>query len=341
MSLRSVLAAALVAAAASTPALVPSRSWAANAGFMVLSEPRADGRAPVEVGIWYPTDAKPAFMALGSWGHTVAAGAPVTGEHLPLIVMSHGNGGFFGGHADTAQALAEAGFVVAALTHPGDNYRDQSRATAMSDRPAALSALIGWMLDASPLKAKLDPDRVGAFGFSSGGFTVLAAAGGEPDLSKIPAHCQAHPANYDCQLTARIPIPADALAAGWVHDPRIKAVVSAAPALGFAFGKSGLKGITAPVQLWKAADDEILPGDDYAEAVHRDLGRPHEYHVASGARHFDFLTPCDTAPPGAMQALCASAPGFDRRAFHRDFNVQVTRFFTDQLVAPAKPLPGR
>ena len=328
MSFRHFFAAAAVSVAVSSPAL------AANAGFTVLSQPRADGGPPVEIGIWYPTDAAPARMALGSWGHTVAAGAPVVGDHLPLIVMSHGNGGFFGGHADTAQALAEAGFVVAALTHPGDNYRDQSRATAMSDRPAALSALIGWMLEASPLKARIDPERIGAFGFSSGGFTVLAAAGGEPDLAKVAAHCRTHPGNFDCKLTAGHPIPGDTLTAHWVHDPRIKAVVSAAPALGFAFGEGGLTGITVPVQLWKASDDEILPGDDYAEAVHRNLGRPHDYHVVPGARHFDFLTPCDTAPPASLDHLCASAPGFDRRAFHRAFNTAVTRFFTDQLVAP-------
>lgn len=335
MSLRALFAAASLAVAAfASPAL------ADNAGFMVLRQPRAEG-PPVEVGIWYPTKTTPAFMALGSWGHTVAAGAPVAGEALPLIVMSHGNGGFFGGHADTAQALAEAGFVVAALTHPGDNYRDQSRATAMADRPAALSALISWMLEASPLKAKLDPAKVGAFGFSSGGFTVLAAAGGKPDLSLVPAHCQAHPNDYACKLSAGRPLPADALTAPWVHDPRIKAVVSAAPALGFAFGKEGLKGITAPVQLWKAADDEILPGDAYAEFVHRNLARKHDYRVVKGARHFDFLTPCETAPVGGTQMLCASAPGFDRKAFHQTFNTEVIRFFTHQLVAPNKATATR
>ena len=332
MSLRALLAAALLAATA-TPVL------AANAGFMTLKQARPDA-PPVEVGVWYPTEAKPAFMPLGSWGHTVAAGASVAGTRLPLIVMSHGNGGFFGGHADTAQALTEAGFVVAALTHPGDNYRDQSRATAMSDRPAALSALIGWMLDASPLRGALHPERVGAFGFSSGGFTVLAAAGGEPDLTRMANHCQAHPGNFDCALTASHPIPASTLAARWVHDPRIKAVVSAAPALGFAFGQTGLAGITARVQLWKAADDEILPGDDYAEAVHRDLGRPHDYRVVAGARHFDFLTPCDAPPPGGAEALCASAPGFDRRAFHRDFNAAVVAFFARQLAAPKSAASG-
>lgn len=333
MSLRAVLAAALLAAAA-TPAL------AANAGFMVLKQPRPDA-PPVEVGVWYPTDATPSPMKLGLNAQTVAAGAPITGERLPLIVMSHGNGGSFAGHADTAQALAEAGFVVAALTHPGDNYRDQSRATAMADRPAALSALIGWMLDASPLKAKLHPDRVGAFGFSSGGFTVLAAAGGEPDLSRMVGHCLKHPNNFDCKLTAGRPAPAGALTASWVHDQRIKAVVSAAPALGFTFGKRGLKGITAPVQLWKAGDDQILPGDDYAEAVHRNLKRPHDYRVVPGAGHFDFLAPCAATPPSDLGHLCASAPGFDRVAFHRDFNAAVVRFLTDQLVARKDVAPGR
>lgn len=334
MSLQALLAVVVSTAAASTMFLA-SPAQASNAGFMLLREPRPDG-PPVEVGVWYPTDAAPARMVLGSWSQSVAAGAPAVGEHLPLIVMSHGNGGFFGGHADTAQALAEHGFIVAALTHPGDNYKDQSRATAMADRPAALSALIGWMLDASPLKARIDPDKIGAFGFSSGGFTVLAAAGGEPRLERMRAHCKAHPDNYDCKLTADHAPPTNIFDAAWVHDPRIKAVVSAAPALGFAFGKDGLKGITAPLQLWKAADDQILPGDEYAEAVHRDLSRPHEYHVVPGAGHFDFLTPCDTTPPGATQPICQSAPGFDRRAFHQDFNAQVTRFFTEQLAAPKR-----
>jgi len=326
--LLALLATLALAGAASTP------TWASepHVGFMRLSAPDPGG-APIEVGVWYPTDTAETAPAGGMESLPVAIGAPVVGQHLPLVVMSHGNGGWFGGHYDTAAALVRKGFVVAALTHTGDNYRDQSRALEMTERPRQLSVLIGYMLDASPMHARIDPAKVGAFGFSSGGFTVLAAAGGEPNLAAtFPAHCLKHPGNYDCRLSAGKPLPASTLAPTWTHDARIKAVVSAAPALGFSFGREGLKGVTQPLQLWKAGDDEILPDPDYAEAVHRALPRAHDYRVVPGARHFDFLAPC--GPQAARQLpspLCASAPGFDRAAFHADFNRQVATFFATHL----------
>ena len=185
--------------------------------------------------------------------------------------MSHGNGGWFAGHYDTALALAHAGFVVAALTHPGDNYQDQSHATDMAARPRALHRLIDYMLSDWPRHAALDPKRVGVFGFSSGGFTVLVAVGGIPDFSKFPGHCRAHPANFDCAMagkSALSPHIADAFPASvWVHDPRIKAAVVAAPALGFTFASHGLDSLHIPLQLWRAEDDHVLPQPDYAEAV--------------------------------------------------------------------------
>ena len=331
MSIRSLLlapvflaqVAALAVLACAAPAL------AANAGFTVVQAPDPLG-PPITVAIWYPTDAPAAPMDLGIGAQTVARGAPLVGDHLPLIVMSHGNGGFFGGHADTAQALAEAGFVVAALTHTGDNYQDQSRATDMANRPRQLSVLIDYMLTASAMKAAIDPARVGAFGFSSGGFTVLTAAGAEPDLRKIAPHCQAHPAFYDCKLLAEHPQTDEALKSVWVHDARIKAVVSAAPALGYALDVSR---VTAPVQLWRAAEDQVLPDPFYASTVRANLPKAPDYHVVAGAGHFDFLTPCNAQGMATAGFICASAPGFDRAAFHADFDKAVVGFFKTNLVS--------
>ncbi|WP_421739151.1 alpha/beta hydrolase family protein [Caulobacter sp.] len=323
MSLRSSIAALALSAG-----LGASHALAANAGFTVVSVPDPQG-APITVGVWYPTEAAARPMALGIGDQTAAPGGLLKGDHLPLIVMSHGNGGFFGGHADTAQALAEAGFVVAALTHTGDNYADQSKATDMANRPRQLSVLIDYMLTASPMKAAIDPRRVGAFGFSSGGFTVLAAAGGKPDLSRVLNHCRAHPDFFDCKLTASRPLPISALLPSWTHDERIRAVVSAAPALGYSF--RDLSRVTMPVQLWRAADDQILPDPEYASAVKAALPKPPEYHVVPGAGHFDFLAPCNDQGRATNPDICTSAPGFDRAAFHHTFNTAVTAFFTANL----------
>jgi predicted dienelactone hydrolase len=304
-----------------------------NAGFQVIQVPDPQG-ALIEVGVWYPTLAPATAPARGMGNMPVAQDAPLEGQKLPLVVMSHGNGGWFGGHYDTAITLAKAGFVVAALTHTGDNYKDQSRAADMANRPRQLHVLIDYMLADWTQQARLDPQRVGAFGFSSGGFTVLAAAGGEPDLRRIGPHCGVNPGHYECQVVRRSPAPTEALSAPWTHDPRIRAVVSAAPALGYTFRAESLKGLTAPVQLWRAADDEILPDPFHASAVRAALPASTDFHLVPKARHFDFLTPCDDYGRANLAFLCASAPDFDRAAFHHSFNAAVATFFTRHLARP-------
>ena len=102
---------------------------ALSAGFEQIMVPDPSG-APLEVGIWYPSKDSATSQRLGLFEQTVANGGAVAGRSLPLIVMSHGTGGSFEGHYDTALALAEAGFVVAAVTHTGDNYRDEARSAA-------------------------------------------------------------------------------------------------------------------------------------------------------------------------------------------------------------------
>lgn len=279
--------------------------------FQRLEMPDGDGPV-VEIGVWSPE----------------AAGD----RPRPLIVISHGNGGDYRSHEATARALASAGFVVAALTHTGDNWRDQSRATDVALRPRQLSLLIDYMLTRWQGHEGLDPERVGAFGFSAGGFTVLTAAGGRPDLSRMIDHCRDHPGFYDCRLVRTAGRVNERTAPGaWAHDARIRAVVAAAPALGFAFTPDGLAGVTQPVQLWRAGADQVLPSPFYAEPVRDGLPTPPEYHVAQGAGHFDFLPPCSERLAAAAPVICAPTPGFDRAAFHAGFEREVIAFFRRSL----------
>ncbi len=304
-------------------------------GYQTLEMPDPAG-GTVEIAVWYPAaaDASLAVAHSGSYPLRLATDAPVRGDRLPLVVMSHGNGGESGSHWDTAVALARAGIVAAALTHTGDNWRDQSRAVHLPERPRQLKLLVDYMLADWTGHATIDPGRIGAFGFSSGGFTVLALAGGEPDLSATGPHCSAHPTYYDCQLITRFPGAAAAIARArpvWIHDRRIRAVVAAAPAMGFAFGQAGLASVTQPLQLWRAADDHVLPHPDYAQAVRDALPTPPEYHVVPGADHYDFLPPCNELLRRNAPVICASPAGFDRAAFHETFNREVVAFFVRTL----------
>jgi len=315
-----------------------ARADAANVGFAELRIANGAER-PLVVGVWYPTIAPAQDHPLGAYVQTVAPDGPVAGERLPLIVMSHGNGSTYQNHYDTAIALAKAGFVAAAVSHTGDTYDDQSRAVFVMDRPQHIHRLLDYMLAEWPDHARIDASRVGMFGFSIGGFTALVAIGGVPDLSVTEAHARAHPDYYDAQLGKRTGATAEALAllrsklpaSTWVHDSRIKAAVIAAPALGYTLGREGLKDITIPIQLWRAADDHILPNPDYAEAVRIALPSPPEYHVVENGDHFDFVAPCSDLLRQIAPAICVSRPGFDRATFHQIFNDEVVRFFEQTL----------
>ena len=311
----SVLLGACAATAAPAPVAPPQAiAPMIRDGVIVARLSIPDGDQPaIEAGFWVPTDeaAKP----------------------RPLIVISHGNGGDFRSHHDTATALAKAGFVVVALTHTGDNWRDQSRATDLVGRTRQLSVVIDYMTRDWSARDGIDADRIGAFGFSAGGFTVLAAAGGDPDLSRLADHCRANPGFYDCRLIGQHAgtMKDGAAAPRLPHDARIKALAVAAPALGFTFTKEGLSRVTQPVQLWQAGADQILPAPFYVEPVRDALPVTPEYRRVEGAAHFDFLPPCSPQLAAAAPMICTPTPGFDRAAFHETLNREMIRFFKTHL----------
>lgn len=267
-----------------------------------------DGVA-ITAGVWLPADAD-------------------QGGARPLVVISHGNGGWLLGHEDTAETLAEAGFIVAALTHPGDNYQDQSRSTLLTARAPQLSALIDAVLADRTGPVVADPARIGAFGFSAGGFTVIHALGGHSSIRALADYCAAHPDHFACTLYARQPVD-PALWRPEARDDRIRAAVVAAPALGLSFTPESLRAVAVPVQMWRAGRDEILPSPFNVEPVAEQLGDA-DLRVEAEAMHFDFLTPCG-ARDGRPAYLCASAPGFDRAAFKARFNHEVVVFFQEAL----------
>jgi predicted dienelactone hydrolase len=304
-------------------------------GFQIVRATGENGQA-FAVGVWYPTEASPRPTTfLGGQMMSVAPDAAVAGKGHPLVVISHGNGGGPGSHADLALFLASAGYIVAAPMHSGDNYADQSAAGSVklfSGRNRELRATVDFMLDKWQDRGSIDSNRIGAFGLSAGAFTVLTAVGAQPDLSIIPQHCVTSP-EFVCDALrfAKSPlVNADTRQWGdaFLPDTRIKAAVVAAPGLGFTLVPDGLAKVSVPIQLWSGDMDDKVPYATNTKLVRESLGDKVEFHSVPGAGHASFLVPCGLlAPP----AICSDPGKFDRKSFHASMNREVLAFFEKTL----------
>lgn len=304
-------------------------------GFAMVEAPDPPGK-PIPIGVWYPTDARPLPTTLLGFNLiSLARGAPVVGTNLPLVVISHGNGGGPGSHADLALALAQRDFVVATPMHTGDNFADASALASarwLVDRTRHVHSAIDYMLNVWPDHDRIDARRIGLFGFSAGGFTALTTIGGQPDLRLIASRCSAAP-EFVCTLLAdaRSPLLDSAAvppASDFVRDSRVKAAVIVAPGMGFTFVPDGLANVSVPVQLWTGDADRNVPTSTNAGAVGRALGPQAELRTVPGAGHFSFLVTCGLfGPPD----LCRDADGFDRKRFHAEMNEAVVQFFRSKL----------
>jgi predicted dienelactone hydrolase len=288
----------------------------------------ADAEGPAIHGaMWTPCAQPAAEIDLGNVTLPGVKDCPISGDRLPLVVISHGHGGSFVGHHDTAETLADAGFVVAAVNHPGDTGSDMSRAQDLSEfveRPTDIKRLIDFMLSASPAAAKIDPDRIGLFGFSRGGYTALAVIGADVDWDNVTRRCEGATIPI-CDQVRNKEYPAHL-----THDPRVKAAVIANP-LAIYFTAASFASIKVPVQLWNTehGGDGVEPHD--VAAVDKSLSAPHEYHVVPNAGHFVFLAPCPAELATRRPELCGDPPGFDRVAFHKELNADALAFFRTHL----------
>lgn len=310
---------------------------AAASGFeFVEIPPNADAPA-IEAAVWYPAQAEPSGAVNTPFGQAVAMQAPIHGSELPLVLISHGDGGWFGGHAELARTLADAGMVAVALNHPGNSDGDETASPGrwIAERPAHLHRVAAHMAADWGHADALAAERVGLFGFSAGGHSVLVAAGAVPSIPAMAHHCASTPGELAC---------ADGMVADVVAaDPAfsaplegVRAVVAAAPGFGFGFAPGGLDAVRAPVQLWGGETDRRVPFATNVAPLGDALGDRADLRRVAGAGHFAFLQPCnpalEEANPRLWQMVCVDAAGFDRASFQEAFNTEVAAFFTRHLI---------
>jgi predicted dienelactone hydrolase len=333
MPLRLATLLAVAAVAAAPPVLA--------SGFQFVEIPPTADLPTIEAAVWYPSDAPTPEAPNTPFGQAVAMHAPVAGSDLPLVVISHGDGGWFGGHATLARALAEAGMIAVALNHPGNSDGDETAPPSrwITERPRHLHRVVDHLVTDWSDAGHVDATRVGAFGFSAGGHSVLAAAGAATSLDRIARHCAATPGEFVCRsgMAAGVVEAAGAFPAPL---PGLQAAVAAAPGFGFGFDPDQFAELDMAIQLWGAAQDARVPQDTNIAPLAAGLEAPSEAHVVQAAGHFAFRPPCnpalEQANPRLWEMACTDDPAFDREAFQQHFNRSVVAFLAENLGLPKR-----
>jgi predicted dienelactone hydrolase len=183
---------------------------------------------------------------------------------FPLILYSHGSGGIRFENLALAVHLASHGYVVVSADHPGDTLLDpgDDMTAVLTDRPKDVSFLIdtflGFNLEAGNFFAgAIDPDRIGASGWSYGGYTVLALAAGTFSLGTFS----------DARVRAIMPLDGSAQ----VFDPDVPALYPTITIPTLLLGGS-LSDVIAPrlQQLFDGLPDGpgVVAYGNFLDAVH-------------------------------------------------------------------------
>ena len=273
--------------------------------------------ARIPVRVLYPTTAAPRTASFGPYTIDIADDAPVAGERLPLVAISHGTGSTPWVFRGLGSDLARAGFAVALLEHPGNSRNDDSLAGTpanLANRPRHVRLALDAAFADALVGPHLVPDQAAVIGHSIGGYTALAVAGGRP---------MALPSQTPDGVGQPVPVE---------PDPRVRAAVLLAPALPWFMGPGALADVHAPL-LVRTAEHDADARPELTEWVLRSLPTDArvDFQVVPGAGHFAFLTPFPPAlaRPGFPPAQ--DPPGFDRVAYQPKLLADVVGFLRAAL----------
>lgn len=311
---------------------------------------QADGPRPLITDIWYPAVASaietdqfigPPDTPLFKIGKVAPDAALIdTPAAFPLILFSHGTGGATKQHSWLATHLAAHGCLVAGVNHHGNTALEPyvvQGFTRFWERATDLTVLLNLLLTTPDFGPRIDQSRIGAAGFSLGGYTVLALAGGRIDLANLQAaidkgHIIMPPEFPYAQAMvnefARL-ATTDTTHRASFRDERIKAVFAIAPAVAQAFSPAGLAPIQIPVSIVVGENDP----PPFTDAAYFAQHIPHaEFEVLGGhVAHYTFLAEGTEAGKQLLPHLCNDALGVDRRAVHGRVAEKARLFFEGTL----------
>jgi predicted dienelactone hydrolase len=294
----------------------------------------ANGR-PIQVDIWYPTDATEQTHSYNFGVGSVATGGAVAGEKLPVVLLSHGAMGAASNYSWIAEPLARHGYVVLGVSHFGEsaafgpaNMKPAS-VSHFGDRTRDINAALDFLVSKSAYSEHLDPQRLGALGHSSGGATALMLAGASFSGADIAAYCaRARATEKGCQYPADPPSPEQAPVSS---AKPIRALALMDPAVGPGFTEVGLRALKTPTLVIGSVDNDFLTFAAHAGRIGGSLGAAEMIRLTAGEGHFVYLDRCNLTIDVMGVKLCSDRAGVDRDAVHARLAPAIVSFFDRHL----------
>jgi predicted dienelactone hydrolase len=208
-----------------------------------------------------------------------------------------------------------------------------------------LTTVIDHLLKDSEFERRIDSRRIGAAGFSLGGYTMIEVAGGRTEPALFRDFCRSH-STAICKDPDEFP----GLFARWTdlkksspdfrrassqanasyRDPRIRAVFAIAPALAPAFTPTSLQRISIPVAIVAGADDLVVDVASNATVLATSIPGA-RMTVVPGAGHYTFLASCTDRGREMRPDLCRDSIGADRDTIHQTTQELAITFFDQHL----------
>ena len=227
---------------------------------------RADGET-ITTQVWFPTS--------DSMGETVKYEGILDGQSLldagpncdevrPVVVFSHGNGGVRWQSAFNMHFLATHGFVVVAMDHIYNTFRDLDREKFLEhvlQRPRDVRDTFDWLLSKSlepdhALSGCIQPDAgYAVMGHSFGGYTSFMSAGATVDTAVLATACDDGEEGA-CQLVENWAAQSDAPLID-VSDDRVWAAVTWSPWHAAGILSDGMADVRVPSLTITGTLDEL------------------------------------------------------------------------------------
>jgi predicted dienelactone hydrolase len=313
------------------------------------------GPRPLRTVVWFPApDGAKETEAVGAPMFDGGSVAPVgeismRAEIYPLILLSHGTGGSAIQLMWLGRYLAAHGYIVAAVNHHGNTGIEKYQPQGFMlywERPKDLSVALDLLLADPLFGPRIDRQRIGATGFSLGGYSVLALAGGKFSLEQLEKFCASPQGDFTCRPQAEFPdarkkfealrdtdpIVKDSLARAndSYQDSRVRAVFAIAPVFGGGFTKRGLKAISIPVEIAIGAADTVAPAPTNAQYFANNIKGARLTVLPGGVGHYTFLADC-TEEGRLGLPICRDVTGVDRAAIHQQVSEMAFEFFERAL----------